>query len=175
MSPNLHTAASSHAQPGDPAIGVSDLVKTYAAGANAVRGISLSVARGEIFGLIGPDGAGKTTTFQIMAGVMEATSGAVSIYGVPARDARFHTGYLTQTFSLYPDLTVWENIRYLGDLREVRPRDIEERGNRYLSMFDMDRFKERLAGRLSGGMKQKLSLVSALVAQPQVLLLDEPT
>ena len=158
-----------------PAIHVTALKKTYAGDVNAVRGIDVSVARGEIFGLIGPDGAGKTTTFQIMAGVMEATSGSVNIYGVPARDARFHTGYLTQTFSLYPDLTVWENIRYLGDLREVPPREIEERGHRYLAMFDMDRFTERLAGRLSGGMKQKLSLVSALVAQPQVLLLDEPT
>ncbi len=158
-----------------PAISVTALKKTYAGDVNAVRGIDVSVARGEIFGLIGPDGAGKTTTFQIMAGVMEATSGAVSIYGEPARDARFHTGYLTQTFSLYPDLTVWENIRYLADLREVAPHEIEERGRRYLAMFDMDRFTERLAGRLSGGMKQKLSLVCALVAQPQVLLLDEPT
>jgi ABC-2 type transport system ATP-binding protein len=171
----LQTEAAAPTQPNASAIGVSGLAKTYAGGANAVRGISLTVNRGEIFGLIGPDGAGKTTTFQILAGVMEASSGAVSIFGVPARDARFHTGYLTQTFSLYPDLTVWENIRYLGDLRQVTPREIEERGNRYLAMFDMDRFKERLAGRLSGGMKQKLSLVCALVAQPQVLLLDEPT
>jgi ABC-2 type transport system ATP-binding protein len=158
-----------------PAIAVTNLHKTYAGTVNAVRGIDISVAQGEIFGLIGPDGAGKTTTFQIMAGVMEATSGAVSIYGEPARDARFHTGYLTQTFSLYPDLTVWENISYIGDLREVPRREIKERGHRYLAMFDMDRFVDRLAGKLSGGMKQKLSLVCALVAQPQVLLLDEPT
>jgi len=158
-----------------PAINVTALKKTYAGNVEAVRGIDISVARGEIFGLIGPDGAGKTTTFQIMAGVMEATSGAVSIYGEPARDARFHTGYLTQTFSLYPDLTVWENITYIGDLREVPREEIRERGHRYLAMFDMDRFMDRLAGRLSGGMKQKLSLVCALVAQPQVLLLDEPT
>ncbi len=158
-----------------PAIHVVGLTKTYEGKVEAVRGIDLSVAKGEIFGLIGPDGAGKTTTFQIMAGDMEATAGAVTIYGEPARDARFHTGYLTQAFSLYPDLTVWENIRYIGDLRRVRPEEIDERGHRYLAMFDMDRFQERLAGRLSGGMKQKLSLVCALVAQPQVLLLDEPT
>ncbi len=175
MDTALQTEAVSQTPPNANAIDVSGLAKTYAGEVNAVRGITLSVKRGEIFGLIGPDGAGKTTTFQIMAGVMEASAGAASIYGVPARDARFHTGYLTQTFSLYPDLTVWENIRYLGDLRQVTPREIEERGNRYLAMFDMDRFKERLAGRLSGGMKQKLSLVCALVAQPQVLLLDEPT
>ncbi len=89
--------------------------------------------------------------------------------------ARAETGYLTQSFSLYPDLSVGENIRYIGDLRRVSRAEIEERGNRYLSMFDMDRFKDRLAGRLSGGMKQKLSLACALVAQPRVLLLDEPT
>jgi ABC-2 type transport system ATP-binding protein len=166
---------SSQRDPNAPAISVKSLTKTYAGAVNAIRGIDLAVARGEIFGLIGPDGAGKTSTFQIMAGVMEATSGAVNIYGEAARDARFHTGYLTQTFSLYPDLTVWENVRYIGDLREVPPREIEERGHRYLAMFDMDRFTKRLAGRLSGGMKQKLSLVCALVAQPQVLLLDEPT
>jgi ABC-2 type transport system ATP-binding protein len=170
-----NTAALPFARASLPAINVTALKKTYAGTIEAVRGIEISVARGEIFGLIGPDGAGKTTTFQIMAGVMEATSGAVSIYGEPARDARFNTGYLTQAFSLYPDLTVWENITYIGDLREVPRKEIKERGHRYLAMFDMDRFTERLAGKLSGGMKQKLSLVCALVAQPQVLLLDEPT
>jgi len=129
----------------------------------------------EIFGLIGPDGAGKTSTFQILAGVMEATSGVADIFGRPAREMRSQTGYLTQTFSLYPDLTVAENIRYCGDLRRIPPADIAERGNRYLRMFDMDRFTGRLAGKLSGGMKQKLSLVCALVPQPTILLLDEPT
>ncbi len=157
-----------------PAISVRRLFKNYGK-IQAVRGIDLSVARGEIFGLIGPDGAGKTTTFQILGGVMEATSGAAEVFGRSARSARAETGYLTQSFSLYPDLSVSENIRYIGDLRRVSRADIEERGNRYLSMFDMDRFKSRLAGRLSGGMKQKLSLACALVAQPQVLLLDEPT
>ena len=115
-------------------------------------------AQGEIFGLIGPDGAGKTSTFQILAGVMEATSGSANIFGRPAREMRSQTGYLTQTFSLYPDLTVAENIRYIGDLRRIPPQEIDERGNRYLRMFDMDRFANRLAGKLSGGMKQKLSL-----------------
>src|ERR1700691_5647722 len=123
------TAPRTQRSPDLPAISVTALTKTYAGTVQAVRGIDVSVARGEIFGLIGPDGAGKTTTFQIMAGVMEATSGAVSIYGEPARDARFHTGYLTQAFSLYPDLTVWENIAYIGDLREVPYAEIDERGN----------------------------------------------
>lgn len=157
-----------------PAILVKDLHKDYGT-THAVRGISFIVNKGEIFGMIGPDGAGKTTTFQTLAGVMEATSGVAEIFGKPARAMRSQTGYLTQTFSLYPDLTVEENIRYIGDLREVAPKQIAERGRRYLEMFDMDRFTDRLAGQLSGGMKQKLALACALVTEPQVLLLDEPT
>jgi ABC-2 type transport system ATP-binding protein len=156
------------------AIRVRDLRKRYGA-LDALRGISLDVGDGEIFGCIGPDGAGKTSTFQILAGVMEATEGVAEVFGRPAREARAQTGYLTQAFSLYPDLTVDENIRYAGNLRRVPPDDIAARGRRYLEMFDLDRFVNRLAGRLSGGMKQKLSLACALVTQPRVLLLDEPT
>ena len=106
---------------------------------------------------------------------MEASSGTANVFGRPARETRSQTGYLTQAFSLYPDLSVSENIRYIGDLRRVPPEAIAARGHRYLQMFDMDRFADRLAGRLSGGMKQKLSLVCALVPEPRVLLLDEPT
>ncbi len=158
----------------ESAIDVRGLRKHYGA-VEAVRGISFEVRRGEIFGLIGADGAGKTTTFQILAGVMEATAGAAEIFGRPARDARAQTGYLTQTFSLYPDLSVRENIRYIGELRHVSPVEIAERGRRYLEMFDMDRFSNRMAAQLSGGMKQKLALVCALVSEPNILLLDEPT
>jgi ABC-2 type transport system ATP-binding protein len=160
--------------PKQTAIRVSRLSKHYGA-VEAVLGIDLDIADGEIFGLIGPDGAGKTSTFQILAGVMEPTSGIAEIFGEPARAARAQTGYLTQAFSLYPDLTVVENIRYIGDLRRVAPSEIAERGTHYLQMFDMDRFSDRLAGKLSGGMKQKLALTCALVPQPRVLLLDEPT
>ena len=156
------------------AIRISELWKRYGK-LEAVRGISFEVGKGEIFGLIGPDGAGKTSTFQILAGVMEASSGSAEVFGQPAREARFQTGYLTQAFSLYPDLTVVENIRYVGDLRRVASDDIVKRGRQYLQMFDMDRFSSRLAGQLSGGMKQKLSLACALVPQPRVLVLDEPT
>jgi len=158
----------------EAAIEVRGLSKRYGK-LEAIRGSTFEVNRGEIFGLIGPDGAGKTSTFQILAGVMEATSGSGNIFGRPAREMRSHTGYLTQTFSLYPDLTVAENIRYSGDLRNIPPKEIAERGHQYLQMFEMDRFADRLAAQLSGGMKQKLALVCALVPQPQVLLLDEPT
>src|SRR5580700_6939594 len=157
-----------------PVIQVSGVRKTYGPTV-AVDEISFDVNEGEIFGLIGPDGAGKTSTFQIAAGVMESTSGGVEIFGIPAREARAQTGYLTQNFSLYPDLTVNENIRYIGDLRRVPRADIAARGQGYLRMFDMDRFSARLAGQLSGGMKQKLALACALVPEPRVLLLDEPT
>ena len=156
------------------AVRVSGLKKKYGE-IEAIRGIHFEVREGEIFGVIGPDGSGKTSTFQILAGVMEASAGEARVFGQPARAMRKQTGYLTQNFSLYPDLSVDENIRYIGDLRRVPPPEIAKRAHRYLKMFDMDRFASRLAGRLSGGMKQKLSLVCALVPKPRVLLLDEPT
>jgi ABC-2 type transport system ATP-binding protein len=157
-----------------PAIRVAGLTKRYGE-VEAVRGIDLEVPPGEIFGLIGPDGAGKTSTFQVLGGVMPATAGTAELMGRPAREARPFVGYLTQAFSLYPDLSVRENIRYVGELRLVPREEIEGRGRRYLEMFGMDRFGDRLAGRLSGGMRQKMALACALVAEPRILLLDEPT
>src|SRR5215468_1082031 len=158
----------------ETAIQIRDLRKSYGK-FEAVKGINLEIAAGEIFGLIGPDGAGKTSVFQILGGVMQATSGVVQMYNVPARDARSFVGYLTQTFSLYQDLSVAENLRYLGELRLLSRDQIEQRGMHYLKMFDMQRFADRLAGSLSGGMKQKLALACALIAEPKILLLDEPT
>jgi ABC-2 type transport system ATP-binding protein len=156
------------------AIQVRNLYKHYGK-TSAIQGITLNVQRGELFGLIGADGAGKTTTFSILGGVMEATAGEVQILGLSPRDARNHSGYMTQQFSLYPDLSVDENINYSAGLRSVPENQLEKRRNKYLTLMQLDRFRDRLAGSLSGGMKQKLALCCALIAEPQVLLLDEPT
>jgi ABC-2 type transport system ATP-binding protein len=155
-------------------IQVQKLYKNYGK-TIAIHGINLDVQQGELFGLIGPDGAGKTTVFNILGGVMEATAGEARILDLPARAARNRTGYLTQQFSLYPDLSVTENINYSAGLRLVPENQLADRRGKYLKLMQLDRFGDRLAGRLSGGMKQKLALCCALIAEPQVLLLDEPT
>jgi len=172
--PSFLAAVSPASKTGETAIKVTSLRKSYGDFA-AVKSVNLDIARGEIFGLIGPDGAGKTSVFQILGGVMQQTSGTAEMYGKPSIDARPYVGYLTQTFSLYQDLSVAENLRYVGQLRLLTTRQIEERGGHYLAMFNMDRFMDRLAGSLSGGMKQKLALACALIAEPKILLLDEPT
>jgi ABC-2 type transport system ATP-binding protein len=160
--------------PNPPVIEVQGLHKHYGKLA-AVQGIDFTVNRGEIFGLIGPDGAGKTTTFQILAGVMEATSGQVKVLEKPPREARLNIGYLTQKFSLYQDLSILENLRYTAGLRQVSEDKFKLGASQLLNLFGLAQFPNRLAGQLSGGMKQKLALCCALVSNPQVLLLDEPT
>jgi len=141
----------------------------------ALDEVSFEVRKGEIFGLIGADGAGKTTAFRIIGGVLAEGGGAVRVLGSTPREARPHVGYLTQPFSLYQDMSVDENLKYAGGLREVSDQDFSARRGRYFKLFDLDRFTDRLAGRLSGGMKQKLALTCALIADPLLLLLDEPT
>lgn len=155
-------------------IHVQQLTKSYGS-IQAVRGIDLNVYPGEVFGLIGPDGAGKTTTFHILAGVMAASSGTVDILGQSPRHARLHVGYLTQQFSLYLDLSIDENLRYTAALHRVADHDFQARRRKYLQLMNLDQIGDRLAGQLSGGMKQKLALCCALIPQPQILLLDEPT
>lgn len=141
----------------------------------ALDAVSFQVQPGEIFGLIGADGAGKTTTFRIMGGVLEQDSGKVIVLGKDPRAARPGVGYLTQPFSLYQDLSVDENLTYAAGLREVPQEDFEKRREHYFKLFELIKFTDRLAGRLSGGMKQKLALSCALIADPKLLLLDEPT
>jgi ABC-2 type transport system ATP-binding protein len=157
-------------------ISIRDLRHSYGKHSQeAVAGINLDIYSGEIFGLIGPDGAGKTTTFQILSGVMPQKSGIVEVFGFPPRDVRLQMGYLTQRFSLYPDMSIEENLRYAAGLREVRDAAFKTRSDRYLKLLDLAQFKDRLAGKLSGGMKQKLSLCCVLIHSPKILLLDEPT
>ncbi|HUA35959.1 MAG TPA: ABC transporter ATP-binding protein [Candidatus Binataceae bacterium] len=159
-------------------VSVRGLVKEFP-GVRAIDGLNFSVTRGEIFGLVGPDGAGKTTTMRILAGVLPGDSGEVSVAGCDAmRDpesVKRFISYMPQRFGLYEDLTVDENIRFYADLFGVARREREERSAELLRACGMSEFRSRLAGKLSGGMKQKLGLVCALIHRPRVLLLDEPT
>ncbi len=145
----------------------------------AVRDFTLAVRAGEIFGLVGPDGAGKSTTLRILAGILPPDRGSVTVAGCdvvhdPER-AKHHLSYMPQRFGLYEDLTVEENIRFYADLFRVQRAKREERAARLLAAAGMSEFRGRLAGKLSGGMKQKLGLICALIHTPQVILLDEPT
>jgi ABC-2 type transport system ATP-binding protein len=147
----------------------------------AVRELNLSIERGEMFGLIGPDGAGKTTTIRLMCGLLKVTAGTVRVLGRdPVRDHARVTqsiGYLSQRFSLYGDLSVDENIAFFAEIHGLRMSDgaIEARRTRLLDLTQLAPFRDRLADQLSGGMKQKLALACTLVHEPQVILLDEPT
>ena len=149
-------------------------------GANlAVCDLNFTVQAGEIFGLVGPDGSGKTTTLRMLASVMRPDAGSIAIDGVDVlaqpEQAKQHVSYMPQRFGLYEDLTVRENIRFYADLFEVPKITWENRAYQLLAAADMSPFGHRLAGQLSGGMKQKLGLICSLVHAPRVLLLDEPT
>lgn len=168
------TSSSATAQIQTPVVSVSNLQKNYGHFA-AIKGIDFQINEAEIFGLIGPDGAGKTSTFHILSGIMNKTCGDVFVLGKDPRQVRLEIGYLTQTFSLYLDLSVNENIEYAARIREVPDREFRERRQRYLKIMGLNNFGDRLAANLSGGMKQKLALCCALVARPKLLLLDEPT
>jgi ABC-2 type transport system ATP-binding protein len=159
-------------------IAVNGVSKHFGA-VTAVDSVSFSVEKGQIFGLVGPDGAGKTTILRMLAGVMQPDSGTIVVDEVdviadPERTKR-HLSYMPQRFGLYEDLTVDENIRFYADLFEIPSRVRDERVGPLLAASNMGEFRRRLAGQLSGGMKQKLGLICALIHTPKVLLLDEPT
>jgi ABC-2 type transport system ATP-binding protein len=161
-----------------PAIEVIDAAKDYT-GVQALRGLSLTVERGELFGLVGPDGAGKTTVLRILAGLMSLSGGTVRIAGLDvSREAaaeKERIGYMSQRFSLCETLTVAENLLYVSEVWHV-PRGMRrKRVSRLLEFSRLGPFQDRLTRNLSGGMKQKLSLCACLVHEPQILLLDEPT
>jgi len=145
----------------------------------AVDGLDLEVREGEIFGLVGPDGAGKSTTMRMLAGVLDPTAGEIEIGGLQlprdAEPSKERVGYMSQCFGLYPDLTVLENLVFYADIYGVSRRELQGRMDRLLEFSHLAPFRSRLAGNLSGGMKQKLGLACALIHTPRVLLLDEPT
>jgi ABC-2 type transport system ATP-binding protein len=162
----------------NPILVVSNLSRSFGA-VHAVDDISLAVAPGQIYGLVGPDGAGKTTTLRLICGAFKPDKGTVTIGGFPLErqpeQAREMMGYLSQQFSLYEDLTVLENIRFLAEVRGLSKDEWLPRSKENLAFVGLDAFENRLAGKLSGGMKQKLALACALVNRPHLLLLDEPT
>ena len=158
------------------AIETHDLAKSFGA-VKAVDGISLTVNKGELFALVGPDGAGKSTTIRMLCGIATPTGGSASVLGHDTKKEKFEIvkkiGYLSQRFTLYGDLTVDENIEFFA-----RIHNVENFGTRREELLDFTRMKDarsRLADRLSGGMKQKLALACTLIHSPEIIFLDEPT
>jgi len=159
-------------------IEVEGLSKSFA-GVPAVDRISFSVRKGEIFGLVGPDGAGKTTTMRMLAGVMSPDGGRATVVGLDiateAETAKHKLSYMPQRFGLYEELTVAENIRFYAKIFGIDSQERDENSARLLAAAGMGEFVKRQAGKLSGGMKQKLGLICALIHTPELILLDEPT
>lgn len=157
-------------------ISINNLKKSYKE-VVAVNGISISVGQGELFGLVGPDGAGKTTTIRICCGLTNADEGEVKIFGrnilEHRKEIQNEIGYLSQKFSLYSDLSVDENIEFFAEIHQVR--DFHSRRDELLQFTRLTPFRKRLADQLSGGMKQKLALACSLIHKPKILFLDEPT
>jgi len=149
------------------------------AGERALDGLDLKVRRGEIFGLVGPDGAGKTTTIRVLCGILDPESGEATVGGIDVlrrpEEVKRRIGYMSQRFSLYGDLTVSENFFFFASLHLVPRRDRRRREEELLGAFRLAPFRRRLAADLSGGMKQKLALACTLVHRPEILFLDEPT
>jgi ABC-2 type transport system ATP-binding protein len=145
----------------------------------AVDSLDLSIQPGELFGLVGPDGAGKTTTIRLLAGLLDISSGSAKVAGYDlARQTeaiKSKIGYMAQQFSLYSELTVVENLLFFSDLYDVERAELQERMERLLGFAGLTEFKDRRADHLSGGMQKKLALACTLIHQPEILLLDEPT
>ncbi|HEY3424027.1 MAG TPA: ABC transporter ATP-binding protein [Negativicutes bacterium] len=156
-------------------ITLTNITKSYG-NTPAVTNVSLAVNQGEIFGLVGPDGAGKTTIMRILTGILSPTSGTICVLGATnPENIKEQLGYVPQKFSLYGELTVMENIRLLGSLYGQTTEQIVTIANRILDFTKLLPFKDRLADNLSGGMKQKLALAAGLMHQPKLFFLDEPT
>lgn len=145
----------------------------------AVDALDLSIQPGELFGLVGPDGAGKTTTLRLLAGLLQISEGEASVAGFDLRkeseSIKPHIGYMAQEFSLYAELTVAENLQFFSEIYDVDPTQVVERSERLLAFAGLTEFKQRRAEHLSGGMKKKLALACTLIHDPRILLLDEPS
>lgn len=161
-----------------PIIETHDLVRDFKK-TRAVDALDLSIPTGELFGLVGPDGAGKTTTLRLLAGLLDITSGSAIVAGFDLSDQveaiKPHIGYMAQQFSLYSELTVRENLIFFAELYDVPRAELSIRKERLLTFAGLIEFKDRRAGLLSGGMQKKLALACTLIHQPEILLLDEPT
>lgn len=161
-----------------PIITAQDLTRDFK-NTRAVNALNLDIQPGELFGLVGPDGAGKTTTLRLLAGLLNITKGSATIAGFDlksqAEAIKSQIGYMAQQFSLYAELSVLENLQFFSDLYDVPSRELRERTERLLDFAGLTEFKERRAGHLSGGMQKKLALACTLIHQPEILLLDEPT
>ncbi len=159
-------------------VDICHLSKSYSSGI-AVNDVSLSLNLGEIFGLMGPDGAGKTTLFRLLVTLLRPDHGTLQIFGhdsrIASRRIKQMIGYMPQRFSLYPDLTVHQNMRFFGGMYNVAPCDLANRIRNTFRFSHLQPFENRLAGQLSGGMKQKLALSCVLLHEPKLLILDEPT
>lgn len=159
-------------------IETENLTKTFGS-LKAVDQLNLNVSKGEIYGLVGPDGAGKTTTMRLLTTIMNPTSGHAQVNGkdivTQAEAIKEEIGYMSQRFGLYQDLTVVENLTFYADLYGLKKAEREEKIRFLLAFSGLTPFQDRLAGKLSGGMKQKLGLSCALIHTPKILFLDEPT
>ena len=171
-------SATGDAGAGEPALRLDWLTRRFG-DLTALDSLTLAVAPGELFGIVGPDGAGKTTTLRMLAGVLRPSAGSARVMGIDVgerpEEAKPHLAYMAQRFGLYEDLTVAENLAFYADLYRVPRRERPARLERLYRFSRLGEFQNRLAGRLSGGMKQKLSLSCCLIHHPRVLLLDEPT
>jgi ABC-2 type transport system ATP-binding protein len=163
------------------AIILNNIVKVFGEGdkqrVTAVDHVSLTINKGEIFSLVGPDGAGKTTVIRMMCGILPLTDGSISLLGYDIQkqksEVKKHIGYLSQRFSLYQDLTIDENIDFFAEIHKVYK--YKDRKEELLQFTRLTQFRDRLAGKLSGGMKQKLALACTLIHKPDIIFLDEPT
>ena len=145
----------------------------------AVDGLTFAIQTGELFGLVGPDGAGKTTTLRLLAGLLDVSEGNADMLGFDLKEKsesiKPHVGYMAQQFSLYSELSVMENLQFFSELFDVKAQELAERAERLLNFAGLIEFTNRRAGNLSGGMQKKLALACTLIHEPEILLLDEPT